>query len=166
MLFKNFRKPAYDRIINFFEDHSVLSPTQYGFRSNFSRKHAVLDIVNTFYDNIDRKMYSGLVLLDLLKLLTLLIIIFYFRNLSIMELEGKFYKFYQSFLENRKHFECINKFCSTLRDVDIGVPQSSTRGPLLFLLYNNMTFLIVLIMYLAYLQMILVYLLIHLRLTI
>ena len=45
----------------------MLSPTQYGFRSNFLTEHAVLEIVNTCYDNIERKMYSGLVLLDLAK---------------------------------------------------------------------------------------------------
>ena len=45
----------------------VLSPTQYGFRSSFSTEHAVLDIVNTCYNNIERKMYRGLVLLDLAK---------------------------------------------------------------------------------------------------
>ena len=55
---KTLEKAVYDRTINFFEDHSVLSSTQYGFRFNFSTKHAVLDIVNNFYNNIDRKMHS------------------------------------------------------------------------------------------------------------
>ena len=38
-----------------------------------------------------------------------------------------------SFLESNQ-FVSINKFCSILRNVDIGVPQESTFGPLLFLL--------------------------------
>ena len=43
----------------------------------------------------------------------------------------------QSFLENRKQFSASINFCSTLRDVNIGVPEGSTLGPLLLLLYIN-----------------------------
>ena len=58
---KILEKAVYDRTINFLNPHSVLSPTQSGFRSNFSTEHTVLNIV------IEKKMYSGLVLLDLAK---------------------------------------------------------------------------------------------------
>ena len=58
-------KAVYDRTTKFLNDHLVLTPTQYGFRSNFSTEHAVLDIVNTCNNHIKKKMYSGLVLLDL-----------------------------------------------------------------------------------------------------
>ena len=36
-----------------------------------------------------------------------------------------------------KKFVFIDKFCSTLRDVNIGAPQGSNFWPLLFLLYIN-----------------------------
>ena len=58
---KILEKAVYDRTINFLNYHSVLSSTQYGFRSNFSTEHAVLDIVNTCYDDIERKVYSGFI---------------------------------------------------------------------------------------------------------
>ena len=54
---KLLKKAVYDQTINFLNDHSVLSPTQNGFRSSISTEHAVLDIVNTCFDNTETKIY-------------------------------------------------------------------------------------------------------------
>ena len=117
----------YDRATKFLNDHSVLSSTQYGFRSNFSTEHAVLDIVNTCNGNIEKKMFSDLVLLDLtINLLTLLITKFYCLNLSIIR--GIVLQFYKSFLENTKQFVRINKFSSAFCDVNFGVPQPVSQS--------------------------------------
>ena len=113
----------------------MLCPTQYGFRSNFSTEHAVLDILNTCYDNNERKMYSGLGLLNLAKAFDTVDHHILLQKLEHYGIRGIVLQFYQSFLKNRKQFVCINKFCSTLRDVSIGVLQGSTLGLLLFLLY-------------------------------
>ena len=64
---KILEKAICDRTTKFLNDHSILSPAKYGFRSNFSTDHAVLDILNTCYSNIENKIYFGLVLLDLAK---------------------------------------------------------------------------------------------------
>ena len=115
----------------------MLSPTQYGFRSNFSKEYAVLDIMNIRYDHIERKMYSGLVLFDLAKAFDTVIYHILLQKLEHYRTRGIVLQFYQSFLENRKRFVRINKFCSTLHDVNIGVPQGLTLGLLFFLLYIN-----------------------------
>ena len=57
----------YGRNTKFLIKHAVLSPTQYGFCSNFITNHAILDKVNTCCNNIEKKMYSGLVLVNLAK---------------------------------------------------------------------------------------------------
>merc|ERR1711888_37767 len=46
-------------------------------------------------------------------------------------------EFILSFIKDRKYFVHINWENSTTKTVNMGVPQGSTLGPLLFLLYIN-----------------------------
>ena len=50
---------------------------------------------------------------------------------------GKFLELLMSFISNRKYFVNANGFKSNTKTVNIGVPQGSTLGPLLFLIYVN-----------------------------
>ena len=64
---KILEKVVYIRTVDFLNSHSVLVPTQYGFRPKSSTIHAVLDIITSCYDNMAINMYTGLALLDLAK---------------------------------------------------------------------------------------------------
>ena len=66
-LSKIFEKVVFHRFTDFFNKQSVLVSNQYGFRANRSTAHAVLDIIAEVCDNINSKLYSGLVTLDLTK---------------------------------------------------------------------------------------------------
>ena len=52
-------------------------------------------------------------------------------------LRGNIKKLIQSYLSNRKQYVSLNGFDSELKDMTCGVPQGSSLGPLLFLLYIN-----------------------------
>ena len=54
---------------NFFKKHNVIYENQYSFQSNVSTSHAMLDVVTSFYDNIDDHFYTELAFVDLKKAL-------------------------------------------------------------------------------------------------
>ena len=70
---KILEKLVHSRTVDFINSHHILTPTHYGFRSNHSTIHAILDIVTSTYDNIENQVFTGLVLDQL-------IMIFYSKN--------------------------------------------------------------------------------------
>ena len=53
------------RPTSFWEKHSIFYPKQYGFCIKHSTTHAVLDITTCLFDNINDKILSCLIMLDL-----------------------------------------------------------------------------------------------------
>ena len=47
-------KLIYRRLIHFFQKHHILYPNQFGFQSKTSTAHAMLDVVTSLYDSINR----------------------------------------------------------------------------------------------------------------
>ena len=55
------------QLSSFFKKHNVIHKNQYGFQSNISTSHAMLDVVTSSYNNIDDHSYTGLASVDLNK---------------------------------------------------------------------------------------------------
>ena len=64
---KILEKLIHVKLINFFNKHSVLLPTQYGFRANHSTSHALTHVSTSLYDNINDENYTALLLVDFKK---------------------------------------------------------------------------------------------------
>ena len=134
---KIIEKIIYSRMYNYLTKNNLIYDKQFGFRSNHSTNHALISLSEDIKLNMDKSFYSAGVFIDLQKafdtvnhkLLSNKLFCYGFRGLS--------HSLLVSFLSNRKQFVSIQGFKSEIMDVKCGVPQGSTLGPLLFLLYIN-----------------------------
>ena len=134
---KIIEKILYARLYKFFKKHNVIYDNQYGFQSNVSTVHAMLDVVTSFYDNINESCYTALSFVDLriafdtVSHETLLI------KLSNYGIRGVAYDLIYSYLHNRQQFVSNNQSRSDLTLTHCGVPQGSSLGPLFFLVSST-----------------------------
>ena len=62
-----FEKLMYRQLKNFLDKNDILFKSQYGFREKHSTQHAVVDIVNIIQNNMDLKLFTYGMFLDLKK---------------------------------------------------------------------------------------------------
>ena len=87
-------------------------------------------------DNIEKKLYTGLIFLNLTKAFDAVdhsILLYRLEHYKIREIVKNFFG---SFLTKRNQYLAINNTNSSLKFIDIGIPQGSILEPLLFLLYE------------------------------
>ena len=134
---KIIQKILYAQLYKFLKKHKVIYENQYGFQNNVSSVHAMPDVVNSCYDDINESCYTSLSFIDLRKAFdtvsheTLLI------KLSNYGIKGVAYDLIHSYLHNRQQFVSNNQSKSDLKLTRCGVPQGSSLGPLFFLVYIN-----------------------------
>ena len=134
---KIFEKLIAKRITNFFDKNKVLTPHQYGFRKNHSTELAVTEIHNKLLKNMDEGKHTCTIFLDLAKAFDSVDHNILLRKLEKYGIRGGALKLLESYLSERPHYVKINNTKSSCKLLEIGVPQGSVLGPLLFLVFIN-----------------------------
>ena len=110
---------------------------QYGFRKNSSTELAVTQIVDDVIDVMENSSIQCSVFLDLAKAFNTVNHDVLIYKLEKYGIRGPPLFLLNSFLHNRYQSTIVNNTRSNLKVVNCGVPQGSSLGPLLFLLYIN-----------------------------
>ena len=132
-----FEKLVLKRMESFLEQNNLLSPSQYGFRQTLSAQHAILDIVSTIQTNMDKRLFSCGVFIDLKKAFDTVDHKILLHKLDHYGFRGVINKWFSSYLQGRIQTTQIDLYISARKDTTCGVLQGSVLGPLLFVIYIN-----------------------------
>ena len=134
---KIYEKTIYVRIYSYLVKYNMIYSKQFGFRGNHSVNHAIISFTEHIRSMLDRGEYVCGVFVDLEKAFDTVHHDILCEKLKFYGLRGNINKLLKSYLSDRKQFVSINGFDSEVQNVTCGVPQGSSLGPLLFLLYIN-----------------------------
>ena len=136
-LSKVFEKLLLKRLNSFFEKNDIIQPDQYGFRQKHSTVHALMHTVTRCYDAMNEKFFSSLIMVDLRKAFDTVCHKKLLKKLDHYGIRGIVNELISNYLFNRKQYVYLNGVRSSLQPINIGVPQGSILGPLLYLIYVN-----------------------------
>ena len=134
---KIFERVLFNQLYEYFDRNDLLTQHQYGFRKNHSTEFAAMELI----DRVANLLELGTILfnlyIDLSKAFDVL-------NHDILRSKLEFYglneltiKLIKNYLSNRSQFCQYYDASSDIVRTNIGVPQGSILGPLLFSIYIN-----------------------------
>ena len=137
VLAKILEKIIFIRLNNHITDNNILSPQQFGFRSNLSPQSALISLTSHVIERIENKDYTIGIFLDFKKAFDTIDHTILISKLKHYGFTGNSIQLLTSYLCNRVQCTMVNGLMSKCEPITHGVPQGSSLGPLLFLIYIN-----------------------------
>ena len=134
---KIFERLVHDRLDKFIVKNNILYSDQYGFRKNYSTYMAALNLVDRISNGLDSKRTTAALFIDLSKAFDTIDHDILSDKLFAYAVRGTSHQWLMSYLKDRPQYVHFGNCPSKTSSINIGVPQGSILGPLLFILYIN-----------------------------
>jgi hypothetical protein len=126
-----------NRITQYLEENNIIHSNQFGFQKKSNTTAATINLLNKIYSLIDKRKKCSCLLLDLKKAFDSISVEILFDKLEKIVFRDKALDLLKNYMTNRKQVEKIGDTISSYRQIKWCVPQGSSLGPILFLIYIN-----------------------------
>jgi len=134
---KILEKIVCNRLVNYLESNDLISQFQFGFRKEHSTLHPMVHFMNKITTALENKEHSIAIFCDLRKAFDTCSHSILLKKLKNLGIGGVELLWFENYLSNRPQYVFLNGKSSKIVNINIGVPQGSILGPILFLLYIN-----------------------------
>jgi hypothetical protein len=129
------------QVCTFFESNNLFNECQFGYRCGKSTTMAVDSIVYELLNNLEDGCFAQVTLCDLSKAFDCVRHDILIEKLKFYGFQGNALAMFQSYLKDRTQIVDVKGRCSNILVTNVGVPQGSVMGPILFIiLVNDLSF--------------------------